>query len=392
MEKEKRPAAEVVLTVLHAGGKFGEAAATRSRAACTASASPSSTRSRSGSTWRSAATAHVWTQDYERGKPQADLRRAPRPTRHGHHDHLPARRRDLRDARVRLRDARPSACARRRSSPAASDRARSTSAARARRTSFHYEGGIVDFVAHLNENKDPLHTQDRLLRERDRRRRRSRSRCSGTPPTRSRSSRFANNINTHEGGTHLSGFRTALTRTLNDYAREKGMLKEKDENLTGEDVREGLTAVISVKLARPAVRGPDQDQARQPAMRGLRRGDRQPQAGRVPRGEPGRGARGSSARRSTAARAREAARKARDLTRRKSALENSTPARQARRLLGHATRPWPSSSSSRATPPAARPSRPATATPRRSCRCAARSSTSRRRGSTRSSPTRRSRR
>ena len=97
---------------------------------------------------------------------------------------------------------------------------------------------------------------------------------------------FANNINTHEGGSHLSGFRSALTRTLNAYAREKGLLKEKDPNLSGDDVREGLTAVISVKLARPAVRGPDEDEARQPADRGLRPGDRQPQALRVPRGEP----------------------------------------------------------------------------------------------------------
>src|SRR5204863_1576221 len=66
---------------------------------------------------------------------------------------------------------------------------------------------------------------------------------------------FANNINTHEGGSHLSGFRAALTRTLNAYARQKGLLKEKDENLTGDDVREGLTAVISVKLRDPQFEG-----------------------------------------------------------------------------------------------------------------------------------------
>ena len=135
---------------------------------------------------------------------------------------------------------------------------------------------------------------------------------------------FANNINTHEGGSHLSGFRSALTRTLNAYARDKGLLKEKDENLTGDDVREGLTAVISVKLARPAVRGPDEDQARQPAGRGPGQGDRQPQARRVPRGEPGRGAPDHRRRRSTPPAPAHAARKARDLTRRKSALENST--------------------------------------------------------------------
>ena len=97
---------------------------------------------------------------------------------------------------------------------------------------------------------------------------------------------FANNINTHEGGSHLSGFRSALTRTLNAYARNKGLLKEKDENLSGDDVREGLTAVISVKLAEPAVRGPDEVEARQPAGRGPGQGDRQPQARRVPRGAP----------------------------------------------------------------------------------------------------------
>ena len=66
---------------------------------------------------------------------------------------------------------------------------------------------------------------------------------------------FANNINTHEGGSHLSGFRSALTRTLNAYAREKGLLKEKDANLSGDDVREGLTAVISVKLQDPQFEG-----------------------------------------------------------------------------------------------------------------------------------------
>ena len=135
---------------------------------------------------------------------------------------------------------------------------------------------------------------------------------------------FANNINTHEGGSHLSGFRSALTRTLNAYARQKGLLKEKDENLSGDDVREGLTAVISVKLRRAAVRGPDEDEARQPAGRGPRQGDRQPQARRVPRGDTRPTRAGSSSKSVDAARARHAARKARDLTRRKSALENST--------------------------------------------------------------------
>ena len=97
---------------------------------------------------------------------------------------------------------------------------------------------------------------------------------------------FANNINTHEGGSHLSGFRSALTRTINAYGREKGLLKEKDPNLSGEDVREGPDRGDLGEARRAAVRGPDQDQARQPAGRGPRQGDRQPQARRVPRGEP----------------------------------------------------------------------------------------------------------
>ena len=80
---------------------------------------------------------------------------------------------------------------------------------------------------------------------------------------------FANNINTHEGGSHLSGFRSALTRTLNRYAREKGLLKEKDDNLTGEDVREGLTAVISAKLTDPQFEGQTKTKLGNPGMEGF---------------------------------------------------------------------------------------------------------------------------
>ena len=135
---------------------------------------------------------------------------------------------------------------------------------------------------------------------------------------------FANNINTHEGGSHLSGFRSALTRTLNKYARDKGLLKEKDDNLAGEDVREGLTAVISAKLRDPQFEGQTKTKLGNPGMAGLRRVDRQrassPSSSRRTRSE----ARAVITKAVQAARAREAARKARDLTRRKSALENST--------------------------------------------------------------------
>jgi DNA gyrase subunit B len=134
---------------------------------------------------------------------------------------------------------------------------------------------------------------------------------------------FANNINTHEGGSHLSGFRSALTRTLNAYARGKGLLKEKDENLTGDDVREGLTAVISVKLQDPQFEGQTKAKLGNPQIEGLVKETVNRKLGEFFEENP------SEARRIVgkavdAARARQAARKARDLTRRKSALENST--------------------------------------------------------------------
>ena len=144
---------------------------------------------------------------------------------------------------------------------------------------------------------------------------------------------FANNINTHEGGSHLSGFRSALTRTLNRYAREKGELKEKDENLSGEDVREGLTAVISAKLTDPQFEGQTKTKLGNPGMEGFVESVVNAEARGVPRGEPAGGAAQVIRKAVSAAQARAAARKARDLTR-KSALENIRAAGQARRLLG----------------------------------------------------------
>ena len=109
---------------------------------------------------------------------------------------------------------------------------------------------------------------------------------------------FANNINTHEGGSHLSGFRSALTSTLNKYARDKGLLKEKEDNLEGEDVREGLAAVISVKLQDPQFEGQTKTKLGNPWVTRARLDGGQPEARRVLRGEPDRRARRSSTRRS----------------------------------------------------------------------------------------------
>jgi hypothetical protein len=166
---------------------------------------------------------------------------------------------------------------------------------------------------------------------------------------------FANNINTHEGGTHLSGFRSALTRTLNKYARDKGLLKEKEDNLEGEDVREGLAAVISVKLQNPQFEGRRRRSSATRRSRPRRATVNQKLAEFFE--ENPTDARQIINKAIAASRARQAARKARELTRRKSALESmSLPASSP--TARSTTRRPPSSSSSRATRPAAREGRP----------------------------------
>ena len=134
---------------------------------------------------------------------------------------------------------------------------------------------------------------------------------------------FANNINTREGGSHMSGFRSALTRTLNKYARDHGLLKEKEDNLSGEDVREGLTAVVSVKLRDPQFEGQTKTKLGNPGMAGFVESIVNTGLGEFLEENPSE-ARAVIMKSVQAQRAREAARKARDLTRRKSALENST--------------------------------------------------------------------
>ena len=120
--------------------------------------------------------------------------------------------------------------------------------------SYCYEGGIRDFVEHINEAKDPVHKSIFYL-EHDTDEGEVEVALQWNSGFQDSVFTFANNINTHEGGSHLSGFRGALTRTINDYARQKGLIKEKEDNLTGDDIREGLAAVISVKLAEPQFEG-----------------------------------------------------------------------------------------------------------------------------------------
>jgi DNA gyrase subunit B len=122
------------------------------------------------------------------------------------------------------------------------------------RHEFKYDGGIRDFVAYINENKDPVHKHIVYFSDETDRGQVEVAMQWNTKYVESVFS-FANNINTHEGGSHLSGFSAALTRTINKYARDKSLLKEKEENLEGEDVRVGLSGVISVKLQDPQFEG-----------------------------------------------------------------------------------------------------------------------------------------
>ncbi|HET7743751.1 MAG TPA: DNA topoisomerase (ATP-hydrolyzing) subunit B [Gaiellaceae bacterium] len=193
---------------------------------------------------------------------------------------------------------------------------------------FHYEGGIRDFVAHVNESKDPVHKHIVYFEgESGEGQVEVAMQWNGSYVESVFS--FANNINTTEGGAHLQGFRSALTRTLNQYARQEGLLKEKEDNLEGEDTREGLAAVISVKLRNPQFEGQTKTKLGNPGIAGLvERVVNQKLAQFL---EENRTEARQIVQKAVAARnARQAARKARELTRRKSALDsNSLPGRLA---------------------------------------------------------------
>ena len=184
---------------------------------------------------------------------------------------------------------------------------------------FHYEGGIRDFVAFVNETKDPVHKHVVYFEAESEQGDVEVAMQWNTSYVDSVFS-FANNINTHEGGTHLSGFKAALTGTLNRYARDKGFLKEKEENLEGEDVREGLAAVISVKLREPQFEGQTKTKLGNPGVKGLVEQSVNQRLAEFLEENPT-DAKQIIQKAISAARARLAARKARDLTRRKGALD-----------------------------------------------------------------------
>ena len=184
---------------------------------------------------------------------------------------------------------------------------------------FHYEGGIKEFVTYLNKSKTPLY--DQIIY------------CEGVKDGvyvevamqhndsySDNTYGFVNNITTPEGGTHVEGFRTALTKTFNDYAKKNKLLKDSDPKLTGEDIREGLTAIISVKIEDPQFEGQTKQKLGNSEARGAVNSIVSSQLEIFLEQNPN-VAKTTIEKSVTAQRAREAARKARDLTRRKSALE-----------------------------------------------------------------------
>jgi DNA gyrase subunit B len=320
MEKEQRPAVEVVLTVLHAGGKFGDGGGYKVSGGLHGVGVSVVNALAERLEVEVRRDGFIWTQSYERGKPLGDLRKGEATRETGttitflpdadvfetldfNFNTLEERMRDTafltRGLRITLVDKR----------------------GEGHKAEFQYEGGIVDFVNYLNRNKEPL-TNKVISFEGESDEGQVEVAMQWNSSYQESVFSFANNINTIEGGSHLSGFRSALTNALNNYARDKGELKEKDDNLTGEDVREGLTAVISAKLQDPQFEGQTKTKLGNPGMQGFVHSvvynrlteflEENPQdARRVIRKSV------------DAARARAAARKARDLTRRKSALENS---------------------------------------------------------------------
>jgi DNA gyrase subunit B len=324
MEKEGLPAVQVVLTVLHSGGKFGDGGGYKVSGGLHGVGVSVVNALSEQLHVEIRRDGHVFTQDYVRGAPQSELVKG---------EKLPAGAPTgttvtfLPDADVfetldldfltleeRLRET--AFLTRGLEISIVDERAEGHSA------TFRYEGGIEDFVSYLNENKETVHRKVIFFSgESDEGAAEVAMQWNSSYQESIHS--FANNINTREGGSHMSGFRSALTRTLNKYARDHGLLKEKEDNLSGEDVREGLTAVISVKLRDPQFEGQTKTKLGNPGMAGFVESIVNTGLGEFLEENPSE-ARAVIMKSVQAQRAREAARKARDLTRRKSALENST--------------------------------------------------------------------
>ena len=315
-KEEGRSAAEVVMTVLHAGGKFDTQSYKVSGGLHGVGVSVVNALSEwlDLEIWREG---YTWEQSYERGEPQAQLKKAGKTERRGtkitflpdakifdsiefHYDTLAQRLRELaflnKGLTITLKDERSN-----------------------KQAEFHYTGGISEFIKHLNKNKEVLHATP-IYGEAERDSVNMEFALQYNDAYAETVFSFANNINTVDGGTHLSGFRSALTRAINQFGQNQNLFKDVKENLQGEDVREGLVAVISVKLPQPQFEGQTKGKLNSDIQstvasfvyeKLMENFEKNPAMGRK-----------ICAKAIDAARAREAARKARELTRRKGALDS----------------------------------------------------------------------
>jgi DNA gyrase subunit B len=322
VDGEKLPAAQVVLTTLHAGGKFDSSSYKVSGGLHGVGVSCVNALSHQLDLeiWRDG---HVWEQTYSKGEPQTKLKKTGNTKKRGtkihflpdkqifttteyNYDTLAQRLRELaflnKGLQITLTD----------------ERQTDPKTGEAKKTEFKYTGGIAEFIKHLNRGKSVLHDKP-IYMEAEREGVAMEIALQYNDGYSETVFSFANNINTVDGGTHLSGFRTSLTRTINYAGQQLGLFKDVKENLTGDDVREGLVAVVSVKLSQPQFEGQTKGKLNSDIAGVVQAFVNERLGGYFEQNPPV--ARKIINKAIEAARAREAARKARDLTRRKGALD-----------------------------------------------------------------------
>ena len=335
---------ETVLTVLHAGGKFGGGGYKVSGGLHGVGVSVVNALSESLEVWVKR-NGNVYYQKYERGNPLKDVEVIGNTTETGtvivfkpdnkvfdeidyKYETLEHRLRELaflnKGVKISLKDERKDQDTDEDMDEdidiGLEDEKEEKTSKKQKETIFHYSGGIKEFVSHLNKKRTNIHDEI-IYFERERDGNIIEVAMQYTDAYTENIISFANNINTQEGGTHLSGFRAALTRIFNEYSRKNGFLKEKDQNFVGEDIREGLTAVISIKLYEPQFEGQTKTKLGNSEIRGITESivsenlevflEENPNEAKIIVEKSLR-----------SQRAREAAKKARELTRRKGLLES----------------------------------------------------------------------